>query len=181
MEQWKDLNSLYEVSDLGRVKSKAIKKYDAGGRTYSKKERILKPSTRSDGYYFLNVSQFRHRRTWKVHQLVAHVFIPNPNNYNCINHINGNKTDNRAVNLEWCSDQYNTKHGFEVLGNQANNVQYGAANPSSKKVKDTASGVVYETISSAADAIGMNSNTLRAMLSGRNRNKTTLELYESTD
>lgn len=50
----------------------------------------------------------------KLHRLVAETFIPNPNNYPVINHINGNKLDNRAENLEWCTISHNNKEAYRL-------------------------------------------------------------------
>lgn len=177
MENWININELYSVSDLGNVKSLPMKNYNAGKRIISKKGGLLKFGTRPDGYYIVNVSGFRHRRTWKVHQLVAIHFIPNPNGYRVINHKNGIKTDNRAINLEWCTHQQNTQHSFRVL-NQKPTSLFGSDNPASKKVIDNVTGEIFESVNEASRSIGMKSDTLRAMLKGRNRNKTSLSFYE---
>ena len=49
-----------------------------------------------------------------LHRLVAQVFIPNPNGYPQVNHINGVKADNRVKNLEWCTANYNNNHAFKM-------------------------------------------------------------------
>lgn len=77
--EWKKVSLNYEVSDQGQVKS-------------LKKGIILKPGTRPDGYHVVNVSGFRHKKNWKIHQLVAIFFLDNPKNLKSINHKNGIKT-----------------------------------------------------------------------------------------
>lgn len=73
----------------------------------------ITPFLGTDGYYQVsrrvdNKKQFHVR----VHVLYAHLFIPNPNNYKYVNHINSNKLDNELINLEWCTNSYNVQHGW---------------------------------------------------------------------
>lgn len=88
----------YLVSDSGQIWS-------------LRKHRALKPKIDRYGYetVVLSINGNPHYRT--VHRLVAQAFVPNPNNLATVNHINEDKTDNRAVNLEWMSVADNDNHG----------------------------------------------------------------------
>lgn len=82
---------------------------------YSKRTgRRLTPSIGSDGYpqvqYRDEYNKSHHNR---VHVIYAHCFIPNPNNYKYVNHIDSNKLNNSLDNLEWCTNSYNVKHGWD--------------------------------------------------------------------
>lgn len=98
------------------------------GRMFSKQSNLfLKTRVRRHGYlsYFfrdITKEQLIKNKTWKnktgirrafsIHRLLAEHFIPNPNNYNEVNHINGIKDDNRLENLEWCNHSENCKHAI---------------------------------------------------------------------
>ena len=71
----------------------------------------LKPSTDDQGYKRVCLySSPEEKQTFLLHRLVADAFIPNPEGKEQINHINGDKGDNRVENLEWCSHSENMSH-----------------------------------------------------------------------
>lgn len=94
---------LYQANNLGMIKSIGYGKI-----------RILSQSLNSNGYNQLNLCKEKIRRLWKVHQLIAITFIPNPNKKPHINHKNGIKTDNRVDNLEWCTQSENGIHAYKI-------------------------------------------------------------------
>lgn len=75
--------------------------------------RKITPHLGSDGYMQVacqaQKDKFVHER---VHVIYAHCFIPNPNDYKYINHIDSDKTNNNLENLEWCTNSYNVAHGW---------------------------------------------------------------------
>lgn len=110
---WKDVKnfeSLYQVSDDGQVRSvKRIKRNNAGYQEVN--ERIRKLTPDKDGYLRVCLSKDGLHYLKAVHRLVAEAFVPNPENLPVINHIDENKQNNCADNLEWCTVQYNTCYG----------------------------------------------------------------------
>lgn len=104
MEIWKDIvgyEGHYEVSDCGNVRS-----LNWGNRGLTK-NLWLKPTR----YGYRQVSLKGKMRL--VHRIVAEAFIPNPNNYPQINHIDENKTNNCVSNLEWCTQSQNMRAYFK--------------------------------------------------------------------
>ena len=110
METWKNIKGyegLYQVSNMGRVKS--LERKVRHGRTV--KERILKPYMDRGGYLLVRLCAGGKKKTLKVHRLVCEAFHDNPDNKSDVNHINEDKTDNRASNLEWSTRRENLNHG----------------------------------------------------------------------
>lgn len=72
---------------------------------------IIKTFPNPEGYYFAYLYRNKIRHAVAVHRLVAKYFVNNPNEFDCVNHIDENKGNNIYTNLEWCSRSYNRKYG----------------------------------------------------------------------
>lgn len=109
-EIWKDIKGyegLYQISNLGRVKS-----FRESTKYGMQKEYILKPSLINSGYYVVTLyATNKRKRKFQVHRLAADAFICNNNNFPCVNHKDENKLNNCVENLEWCTYQYNNNYG----------------------------------------------------------------------
>lgn len=113
-EIWKDIKGyegLYQVSNLGRVKSlnRYVKCKNNNLRLC--KGKILSSENNGNGYLIINLSKNGKIKINYIHKLVAEAFIPNPENLPQINHKDECKTNNIWANLEWCSSSYNANYG----------------------------------------------------------------------
>lgn len=120
MEQeiWKSIKGyegLYEVSNLGRIKS-----------LWYGREKILKPYKNKDGYLQVILSKNGKVKNFRVHRLVAEAFIPNPMGLPEINHLDENKANNVINNIEWCDRNYNINYGSRTERMAAARINYPA-------------------------------------------------------
>lgn len=139
-EIWKDIEGyegLYQISNMGKVKSlsRKMNKYTT---------RLLKLTKDKKGYTICSLYN-KGLKTHKVHRLVAKAFIPNPNNYPMINHIDGNKQNNNLNNLEWCDNSYNQLHAirnglkvYKIGVNNKHSIPIIQIDKNGKKIKEWA-------------------------------------------
>ena len=112
-EVWKDIpnyENLYQVSNLGRVKSLKKEKKRKNNCKQTFQEKILSQGLGENGYLTVQLFKNKIGKTFTVHKLIAQTFISNPNNYVCINHKDENKLNNCVDNLEWCTYKYNNNY-----------------------------------------------------------------------
>ncbi len=174
-EIWKDVvghEHNYMVSNMGRVKSKTrVNQSDRWGHcTFIGK--VFKHKIDKDGYPHVGLRTNKIKKYPPIHRLVATAFIPNPENKKTVNHKNGIKTDNRVVNLEWATHQENTAHAYatKLLVGVS---RFGADNWVSKKVVNTKTGVIFNSIKEAHIEYGKLSRaTFELYLNGKRKNKT---------
>ena len=119
-EIWKKIENSknYYVSNLGRIGRKDFTYWNEKNKSYSVREgKILTPNnTNSKSYYRIRIHYLDGTAKMEaIHRLVAKAFIPNPDNKEQVNHINGIKSDNTVTNLEWVTNEENMQHRYEVL------------------------------------------------------------------
>lgn len=117
MEIWRDIpgyEGLYQVSNLGRVRSLDRYVKQNHGSKQLKRGKIIQPIKDCKGYLRLKLCINNTSKRISIHRLVAQVFIPNLDNKPQVNHIDGDKTNNRVDNLEWVTNQENVKHAWST-------------------------------------------------------------------
>ena len=150
MSEWKKIDGFpnYSVSDEGQVRD------DRTGE-------LKKLSTHQRGnlqVYFTRDGTVVARL---VHRLVGEAFIPNPESKPQINHINGNKKDNRVGNLEWVTASENQKHAYSELGQTRGNTR--------KRVLCVETGEIFDSVKAAAASVGVNAQAVSDCLRGKRK------------
>ena len=154
MAKWKTIPGYenYDVSDEGEVRN---------GKT----GRILKSSYSNGGYKKVNLRSNNVVANAKIHRLVAENFIPNPDGLPQVNHIDGDKNNNRIENLEWCTRGENMRHAAE---------HHLLCRPDSsgvpkRRTKIVESGITFDSVSDCARFLNAAESNVSACLSGRRK------------
>lgn len=182
-EIWKDIDryiGIYQVSNMGRVKSLSRTIIRKNGVPRPISERILKEGITTSGYAQVVLYKGTSHYNESIHRMVATAFIPNPENKPQVNHINGIRTDNRLVNLEWCTVSENHLHSFRYLGKikvSPSLGKFGGDNHLSKKVNqiDIITGQIIATYNGVAECsriTGIRKENIAAVCRGNSRQKT---------
>ncbi len=130
-----------------------------GGIVVSPRGKELKAFDDSHGYNCVHIYVNKKRLVKKIHRLVAEYYIPNPNKFNVVNHIDGNKKNNNLDNLEWCTHSHNSLHAYRT----GLKVAYwtgkkGSSHPRARevvKMKNNQILCVYESTIAAAKENGL--------------------------
>lgn len=123
-EEWRAVpgyEGRYEISNHGNVKS-----------LFFKRIAYVSCFTKPNDYKCVTLYKNGKRQNLYIHRLVAQAFIPNPNNFSQVNHIDENKSNNCVNNLEWCTAKYNINYG---TGIKRRNASYGYQNRKFDKEK----------------------------------------------
>ncbi len=130
IEVWRPVvgyEDLYEVSNLGRVRSLSRIILRNNGIKQTIKERVISTVKNKNGYLYVALYKNGLLKTCTVHRIVAEAFLPNPNNLPCVNHKSEIRTENTVwvnengsidlekSNLEWCDWKYNNNYGSTVM------------------------------------------------------------------
>lgn len=179
-EEWasiKGFENYYEISSFGRVKGlkRTIVRIDGNKQTI--KQKILKQVLTDDGYLSVGLRKISSRVTKKVHRLVGIRFIDNPKNKPEINHLFGNKRDNRFFMLEWATGGEQREHSYRVLNNtppmrgrtgKKSHLygRFGANSNHFKKIYCPTLGISFSCVNEASDALGIHRVFISRVING---------------
>lgn len=161
MENWAEIadNPNYLVSDKGQVKRKDTDR--------------LKALQVTKGYLQVNLYQNGNSRHKRVNRLVAEAFVPNPDNKPEVNHIDGNKLNNDASNLEWVTKKENVNHAWDRGLVRPSYGMRGKQNPNagrkSKPFKIVETGEVFDTLQECETKIRGNNRHISECLNGKQK------------
>lgn len=163
--EWKpiaDFEGMYEVSEIGEVRSLPRQTIYVDGRVGNHKGRLIALQTNHKGYLHTSLSKDCKKYRRLVHRLVADAFVQNPENKPQVNHIDGDKLNNHYSNLEWVSNDENEIH--------ANENGLRAEQHTPKKVAQYLNGKLiaeYRSLYQASKATGIKDSRIGDVAHGR--------------
>lgn len=166
MEEWKDINgyeTLYQVSNMGRIRSVDRMVKNHHGTYYLKKGKIKSQRKKNNGYLIVDLYKDNIQKTCHVHRLVADAFIPNPYGKETVNHRDGVVTNNVLDNLEWATPREQNLHFYRnglktQCSIQKTILAMNMAQAKCVRCKET--GIIYTSMMSAAKALGKTGGSL---------------------
>ncbi len=162
-EIWKDVKDyegLYQVSNLGRVKSLGIRFIRSNLKPYTKLPRILSQIGCKNGYKKVELTNNGFSKRYYVHRLVAEAFIPNPDNLPEVNHKDEIASNNHVDNLEWCTHKYNSNYGTRAVRIKDKMKQIGRSKPVLMYSKDGIFIKRFDSIREASTALNNHSGSI---------------------
>lgn len=163
---WKDVKGFegkYQINEYGVVKS--VGRIVIGEKYERRiKERILKPILAGKGYLCVCLRDGKRSYKRYIHRMVAECFVFNPTpTHNYVNHIDGDKTNNYYLNLEWCSCSSNNQHAYDI-GLKSRGEGFYNAKLSEDNVREILSVGKNSTYQEIADRYGVTKATIRDVL-----------------
>jgi hypothetical protein len=142
--------------------------------------KFLKPNKTSTGYLSAQLyDRNGGSRRRLIHRLVAEAYLRNPENKEQVNHINGVKSDNCLLNLEWNTSSENNKHAFRTglrfVDDKRRKMGHDLKERRKKIVLDMVTGVFYDSMQEAAESVNLHFKALSQMLLGKRKNTTNLK------
>lgn len=147
MKDIKGYEGLYAITSCGKVWS-------------YKRKRFLNPYKLNNGYLQVGLCKDGIRKLYSVHRLVAEVYIPNPENKPCVNHIDECKTNNALQNLEWVTHKENNNYGSH---------NERSAKARRKKVICIETGEIFNSLAEAAKSVNRSIGNICLCLKGKHK------------
>lgn len=154
------------------IRSKIYKGYtvlDNGYIISRRFNRPLSPGINANGYYTVNICFDGKQENRDIHRIIAILFIPNPENKQQVNHIDGNKLNNNVNNLEWVTASENRMHAYriglcerhrKIIGEIGKRTIHKAIKANKKPILNKDTGETYKSLKEASDKLGIKNTTL---------------------
>ena len=152
--------NLYEVSNLGRVRSLERTVIKKNGSKRKVPGKILKPATNNNGYLMIRLCKNGICRAFLIHRLVSTAFLPTSDKKFQVNHLDEDKTNNTVENLEWCTAKENSNYGTRTKR---------ISEKHQKSVLCVELNQIFPSIIEAAEQLSLNVGNLGSVLKGRRK------------